>query len=90
MVYQVECNFNLFSLFQSLLRLMFCWTKTLTSEPKISEAYNMLKRQGIILEDPVAPEEEAEATPPPPPREDTLFKDEEKQKVQCCVMGHVI
>ena len=61
--------------------LMFSWTKTLTSEPKIAEAYNMLKRQGIILEDPVATDEVVEEEPPPPPREDTLFKDEEKQKV---------
>jgi len=61
-------------------RLMFSWTKTLPSEPKIAEAYNMLKRQGIILEDPVAPEE-AVVEAPPPPREDTLFKDEEKQKL---------
>ena len=61
---------------------MFTWTKTLTSEPKIAEAYNMLKRQGIILEDPAGPEEAVEEQPPPPPpREDTLFKDEEKQKV---------
>ena len=59
---------------------MFSWTKTLPSEPKIAEAYNMLKRQGIIAEDP-APEEAVEEAPPPPPREDTLFKDEEKQKV---------
>ena len=44
----------------------------------------MLKRQGIILEDPVAPEEAVEEAPPPP-REDTLFKDEEKQKV-CSVV----
>jgi len=63
-------------------RLMFSWTKTLTSEPKIAEAYNMLKRQGIILEDPAGPEEAVEEQPPPPPpREDTLFKDEEKQKL---------
>ena len=48
----------------------------------------MLKRQGIILEDPVAPEEAVEEAPLPP-REDTLFKDEEKQKV-CSVVWIVL
>ena len=52
----------------------------MTAEPKITEAYHMLKRQGIISEDPVGPEDAVEEQPPPP-REDTLFKDEEKQKV---------
>ena len=60
---------------------MFSWTKSLTTEPKIAEAYNMLKRQGIILEDPVEEDAAQDSIPPPPPREDTLFRDEEKQKV---------
>lgn len=31
-----------------VLELLFCWMTDLTHEPKIAEAYNMLKKQSIV------------------------------------------
>jgi len=33
--------------------LLFNWSQVLAHEPKIKEAYQMLRRQGIIKQDPV-------------------------------------
>ena len=35
------------------IELMYCWNKGLPHEPKVAEAYQMLKQQGIVKEDPV-------------------------------------
>jgi len=35
------------------IELMYNWTEVLEYEPKIKEAYQMLKRQGIVKRDPV-------------------------------------
>jgi ADP-ribosylation factor-binding protein GGA len=38
---------------QKCTELLFYWTEVLDYEPKIKEAYQMLRRQGIIKQDPV-------------------------------------
>ena len=43
------------------IEMMYGWTKTLTNEPKISEAYEMLRKQGLLRVDPAVKELEAEA-----------------------------
>ncbi|KAG9467537.1 hypothetical protein GDO78_014777 [Eleutherodactylus coqui] len=63
-----------------ILELLYSWTLGLPSEVKITEAYQMLKKQGIVKEDPKLP---AEAMmPPPPPRpKNAIFDDDEKSKM---------
>ena len=34
------------------IEMMYAWSKGLTHEPKMEEAYQMLKRQGIVKQDP--------------------------------------
>ncbi|XP_072348303.1 ADP-ribosylation factor-binding protein GGA1-like isoform X2 [Scyliorhinus torazame] len=63
-----------------VLELMFSWTVGLPDELKITEAYHMLKKQGILKQDPVLPDDEP--LPPPPPRsQNAMFEDEEKSKL---------
>ncbi|XP_078387757.1 ADP-ribosylation factor-binding protein GGA1 isoform X1 [Cetorhinus maximus] len=63
-----------------VLELMFSWTVGLPDELKITEAYHMLKKQGILKQDPVLPDDEP--LPPPPPRsKNAMFEDEEKSKL---------
>lgn len=38
---------------QRVIELLFIWSRELKSESKIFEAYQMLKRQGVVKEDPV-------------------------------------
>ncbi|XP_040262817.1 LOW QUALITY PROTEIN: ADP-ribosylation factor-binding protein GGA1 [Bufo bufo] len=63
-----------------ILELLYSWTLGLPSEVKIAEAYQMLKKQGIVKEDPKLP---AEAMIPPlPPRpKNAIFDDDEKSKM---------
>lgn len=37
---------------KKVIEILYVWTKELKDEPKIAEAYNMLKSQGIVKEDP--------------------------------------
>ncbi|XP_018115070.1 ADP-ribosylation factor-binding protein GGA1 isoform X2 [Xenopus laevis] len=63
-----------------ILELLYSWTLGLPSEVKISEAYQMLKKQGIVKEDPVLPPDAL--IPPPPPRaKNAIFDDDEKSKM---------
>lgn len=63
-----------------VLELMFSWTVGLPDELKITEAYHMLKKQGILKQDPVLPKEELLPSPPPRPK-NAMFEDEEKSKL---------
>ncbi|XP_068108946.1 ADP-ribosylation factor-binding protein GGA1 isoform X1 [Hyperolius riggenbachi] len=65
---------------QKILELLYGWTLGLPGEVKIAEAYQMLKKQGILKEDPKLP---ADAMiPPPPPRpKNAIFDDDEKSKM---------
>ncbi|XP_009473463.1 PREDICTED: ADP-ribosylation factor-binding protein GGA1 isoform X3 [Nipponia nippon] len=63
-----------------ILELMYSWTLGLPHEVKISEAYQMLKKQGIVKCDPKLPDDAS--FPPPPPRpKNIIFDDEEKSKI---------
>ncbi|KFV56564.1 ADP-ribosylation factor-binding protein GGA1, partial [Gavia stellata] len=63
-----------------ILELMYCWTLGLPHEVKISEAYQMLKKQGIVKCDPKLPDD-APFPPPPPRPKNIIFDDEEKSKI---------
>ncbi|NWZ21577.1 GGA1 protein, partial [Asarcornis scutulata] len=59
---------------------MYSWTLGLPHEVKILEAYQMLKKQGIVKSDPKLPED-APFPPPPPRPKNIIFDDEEKSKI---------
>ncbi|NWT30146.1 GGA1 protein, partial [Cardinalis cardinalis] len=62
-----------------ILELMYSWTLGLPHEVKITEAYQMLKKQGIVKCDPKLPDD-APFPPPPPRPKNIIFDDEEKSK----------
>ncbi|TKS69158.1 ADP-ribosylation factor-binding protein GGA1 [Collichthys lucidus] len=65
---------------KKVLEMVYSWTVRLPDETKIADAYQMLKKQGIVKLDPVLPDDKP--LPPPPPRaESALFEDEEKSKM---------
>lgn len=71
-----------------VLQLMYMWTKEYPHETKIREAYEMLKKQGVIKEDPPPQIYQFESavtsapTPPPPPRQKkSIFEDEEQSRL---------
>ncbi|XP_018605263.1 ADP-ribosylation factor-binding protein GGA3-like isoform X2 [Scleropages formosus] len=58
----------------------YSWTQWLKDEVKIQEAYHMLKKKGIVKQDPKLPREIA--IPPPSPRATgSIFDDEDKTKL---------
>nr|XP_025041788.1 ADP-ribosylation factor-binding protein GGA2 [Pelodiscus sinensis] len=63
-----------------IIEIMFSWTVWFPQEVKIRDAYQMLKKQGIIKQDPKLLEDKI--LPPPSPRPgDSIFDiDEEKSK----------
>ncbi|XP_075894001.1 ADP-ribosylation factor-binding protein GGA1-like isoform X2 [Nelusetta ayraudi] len=62
-----------------VLEMVYSWTVNLPDETKISDAYQMLKKQGIVKQDPVLPADKL--LPPPAPRAPSaIFEDEEKSK----------
>ncbi|CAL8330116.1 unnamed protein product [Lota lota] len=65
---------------KKVLEVMYSWTLGLPDETKITDAYQMLKKQGIVKQDPVLPHDTA--LPPPAPRATSaVFEDEEKSKM---------
>ena len=63
-----------------MIELLYSWTQSLPSEVKINEAYQMLKRQSIITEDPVYVNKSS-ITPLPQKTKSIFDTDEEKSKV---------
>ncbi|KAM5288695.1 ADP-ribosylation factor-binding protein GGA1 isoform 5-T5 [Ctenodactylus gundi] len=63
-----------------ILELLYSWTVGLPEEVKIAEAYQMLKKQGIVKADPKLPEDALLPIPPPRPK-NVIFEDEEKSKM---------
>ncbi|KAL3877707.1 hypothetical protein ACJMK2_035373 [Sinanodonta woodiana] len=60
------------------IEIIYSWYKGLPLEPKIEDAYRMLKQQGIITEDPTY----VDKIPEPPPRpKNAVFEDDEKAKL---------
>ncbi|XP_058023647.1 ADP-ribosylation factor-binding protein GGA3 isoform X3 [Ahaetulla prasina] len=64
-----------------IIELLYSWTVALPDESKIKDAYYMLKRQGIVLSDPVIPVEKTLIPSPPPRPKNPVFDDEEKSKL---------
>ncbi|OQR75497.1 ADP-ribosylation factor-binding protein GGA3-like [Tropilaelaps mercedesae] len=65
-----------------VVEILFKWSVILSHETKIVDAYAMLKRQGVVEEDPIhvlPREEETEQIEAPPPREDEIFTDKQKE-----------
>uniref|UniRef100_A0A3P8V5N4 Golgi associated, gamma adaptin ear containing, ARF binding protein 1 n=1 Tax=Cynoglossus semilaevis TaxID=244447 RepID=A0A3P8V5N4_CYNSE len=65
---------------KKVLELIYSWTLGLPEEIKISDAYQMLKKQGIIKQDPELPPDKLLKLPPSRPK-NAIFEDEEKSKV---------
>lgn len=63
-----------------ILELLYSWTVGLPEEVKIAEAYQMLKKQGIVKSDPRLPEDAIFPQPAPRPK-NVIFEDEEKSKM---------
>ncbi|XP_071075158.1 ADP-ribosylation factor-binding protein GGA1 isoform X4 [Dasypus novemcinctus] len=63
-----------------ILELLYSWTVGLPEEVKIAEAYQMLKKQGIVKSDPKLPDDASFQLPPPRPK-NVIFDDEEKSKM---------
>uniref|UniRef100_A0AAQ5XYP0 Golgi associated, gamma adaptin ear containing, ARF binding protein 1 n=1 Tax=Amphiprion ocellaris TaxID=80972 RepID=A0AAQ5XYP0_AMPOC len=68
---------------KKVLELIYSWTLGLPEEAKISDAYQMLKKQGIIKQDPELPPDKLLSLPTPRPK-NAIFEDEEKSKVKTC------
>ncbi|XP_013925259.1 PREDICTED: ADP-ribosylation factor-binding protein GGA3 isoform X2 [Thamnophis sirtalis] len=64
-----------------IIELLYSWTVALPDESKIKDAYYMLKRQAIVLSDPVIPVEKTLIPSPPPRPKNPVFDDEEKSKL---------
>ncbi|XP_038597868.1 ADP-ribosylation factor-binding protein GGA3 [Tachyglossus aculeatus] len=64
-----------------VIELLFSWTVALPEESKIKDAYQMLKRQGIVLSDPLIPVDRTLIPSPPPRPKNPVFDDEEKSKL---------
>ncbi|XP_024246192.2 ADP-ribosylation factor-binding protein GGA1 isoform X2 [Oncorhynchus tshawytscha] len=64
---------------KKVLELIYSWTLGLPDEAKIADAYQMLKKQGIVKQDPVLPADKLLLLPTPRPK-NAIFEDEEKSK----------
>ncbi|XP_069024477.1 ADP-ribosylation factor-binding protein GGA1-like isoform X1 [Embiotoca jacksoni] len=60
-----------------VMEVLYGWTLWLKEEPKIQEAYRMLKRQGIVKKDPKLPDTVIMA-PPPQRSTESVFDQEDK------------
>ncbi|KAM8946182.1 ADP-ribosylation factor-binding protein GGA3 [Pelodytes ibericus] len=61
--------------------LLYSWTVALPEEIKIKDAYQMLKRQGIVLSDPLIPVDHTLIPSPPIRPKNPIFEDEERSKL---------
>jgi len=69
---------------ERVLLLMHTWTVDYARETKIKEAYDMLKKQGVIKEDPPyisTNQKEVPVAPPPPRPKNSIFEDEERSRL---------
>uniref|UniRef100_A0A669Q132 Golgi associated, gamma adaptin ear containing, ARF binding protein 3 n=1 Tax=Phasianus colchicus TaxID=9054 RepID=A0A669Q132_PHACC len=73
-----------------VIELLYSWTVALPEEYKIKDAYYMLKRQGIVMFDPVIPVDKILIPSPPPRPKNPVFDDEEKSKESLLFMSFCI
>lgn len=66
---------------QKVLQLLYIWTRDYPKETKIKEAYDMLKKQGVIKEPPTLSVAADEPTIPERKVGNSIFNDEEKNKL---------
>ncbi|NWV62469.1 GGA2 protein, partial [Malurus elegans] len=64
-----------------VVEVIFSWTVWFPQEVKIQDAYQMLKKQGIVKEDPKLPEDKILPPPSPRPQNSIFDTDEEKSKL---------
>ncbi|XP_072098854.1 ADP-ribosylation factor-binding protein GGA3 isoform X1 [Mobula birostris] len=64
-----------------VIELLFSWTVALPEETKIKEAYQMLKKQGILQQDPQIPIDKTLIPSPTTRPKNTVFEDDEKSKL---------
>ncbi|KAM6972431.1 ADP-ribosylation factor-binding protein GGA2-like [Aplochiton taeniatus] len=65
---------------ERVTEVFYGWTLWLKDEPKIQEAYHMLKKQGVVKKDPKLPD--TIVMPPPSQRtEESVFDQEDKAKL---------
>uniref|UniRef100_A0A8C6L0F0 Golgi associated, gamma adaptin ear containing, ARF binding protein 2 n=1 Tax=Nothobranchius furzeri TaxID=105023 RepID=A0A8C6L0F0_NOTFU len=65
---------------ERVTEVFYGWTLWLKEEPKIQEAYNMLKKQGIVKKDPTLPDTVVMA-PPPQRTTESVFDQDDKAKM---------
>ncbi|XP_072539388.1 ADP-ribosylation factor-binding protein GGA3a [Salminus brasiliensis] len=63
-----------------VIEMLFSWSVALPDETKIAEAYQMLKRQGIVTTDPDVPADKTLIPSPPDRPLNPVFENEEKSK----------
>ncbi|XP_051889241.1 ADP-ribosylation factor-binding protein GGA3 [Pristis pectinata] len=64
-----------------VIELLFSWMVALPEETKIKEAYQMLKKQGILQHDPQIPIDKTLIPSPTTRPKNTVFEDNEKSKL---------
>ncbi|XP_078257346.1 ADP-ribosylation factor-binding protein GGA3-like isoform X3 [Rhinoraja longicauda] len=64
-----------------VIELLFSWTVALPEETKVKEAYQMLKKQGILQQDPQIPVDKTLIPSPTARSKNTVFEDNEKSKL---------
>ncbi|XP_035740855.1 ADP-ribosylation factor-binding protein GGA3-like [Vespa mandarinia] len=66
---------------RKVLQLLYLWTKEYPRESKIKEAYEMLRKQGVVEEDSVPIVSNTDEVFKIPKAKNTIFEDEEKSKL---------
>ncbi|XP_046745059.1 ADP-ribosylation factor-binding protein GGA1 isoform X2 [Diprion similis] len=66
---------------QMVLKLLCTWTKQYPGEVKIKEAYDMLKKQGVVKEDSAALSADSEDSSKSSKSKHPIFEDDEKSKL---------
>ncbi|XP_048870163.1 ADP-ribosylation factor-binding protein GGA3a isoform X1 [Brienomyrus brachyistius] len=64
-----------------IIEMLYSWAVALPDETKINEAYQMLKRQGIVTTDPEIPVDKTLIPSPPVRPKNPIFENEEKSKL---------
>ncbi len=68
------------------IELLYCWQKSMRHLTKFKQAYEMLKDQSIIINDPIYMDQLNQPSIPPPPARIATFEDDEKSKVCQCIL----